>query len=1036
MSRNKDTGCATPHTRTELRDSPTTVAAWIRVVLAGSAVTLAAGIPALASAADAAGELQEVTVTGSRIASPNMTSTSPVQVVTAEDIKAGGRTDISDLLNNLPQVATNYQGQGLGNRSSGLSSAGGVANVDLRGLGPNRTLVLVNGRRLGVGSPNTSIASPAPDIDQIPSALVERIDVLTGGASAVYGSDAIAGVVNFITKKNFTGIQLDYDMSANWHNNDSEFARKTLADGGVTGPTGQVKDGKNTNITLTMGTDIADGRGNITAYFGYLKNHSVPSSARDFGACQMFANANLDGADCGGSGNSNYFTLVSGGDEYQVAGNQFVPWGTVETSNPPPIYNSQSLIYFGRDNTRYNAGFMANLEISDNVKPYAEFTFMNDRSYQEIAPSALFIASNPIGATGGVLVNCSNPLLSAQQRGLICSPADVLADAADPGSVSADLYVGRRNVEGGGRSSFFEHTNFRGVAGVKGDMFPGWSYDAYGQYYYTTFFTSNGGYLDWSKIVDALQVTGTAAAPLCVSGGTCVPYNIFAEGAVTQDQLANLYTPGTATGNTALRTIHGDVTGDLGQYGLQLPWTDNGVGVNIGYEYRSEHLQYAPDAAQLGGLLSGAGGAAVAIDNTISVQEEFIEVLVPLVSDKPGIHELLFDTGFRYSDYSTGVNTNTYKFELQYAPTTDFRFRGGYQRAIRAPSIVELFKPQNVGQIQIGSDPCAPTRDANNVQVAAAATAAQCAASGVTAAQYGNGGSTNTIPQGTAGQLTQSQGGNPLLNAEQADSYTLGVVLTPGFLPNMTASIDYYDIKLEDQINTLPANVILQQCTFGGDPFYCSQLSRNPATGGLTGASVAAGGYIIQTNVNVGAAEVEGIDLQTTYKLDLDGLGSLRFQLNGSYVLSSTTTPFPGAHTYDCAGLFGPTCQGVHPEWQHSLRTTWALPGNVDVAATWRYVGTAKLDHNDPDETLNNSVADFGGRPNIFNASIAAYNYFDISAAWKPNDWITVRGGINNIFDKTPPIVTSELVAGGAANTYELYDPLGMQLFAGISLKF
>jgi len=1033
MSVNKDTECGTPHTRSDLRGTRTTVAAWLRVAIAGSAITLAAGIPAIASAADAEADLQEVTVTGSRIASPNMTSTSPVQVITSEEIKAGGRTDITDLLNNLPQVSTNYQGQGLGNRSSGLSSAGGVANVDLRGLGPNRTLVLVNGRRLGVGSPNTSIASPAPDIDQIPGALVERIDVLTGGASAVYGSDAIAGVVNFVTKRNFTGIELNYDMSANWHDNDSDLAKGLLADAGYTGPTGQSKDGKNTNISLVMGADLADGLGNVTAYFGYLKNHSVPSSGRDFGSCQLFANDDLDGAFCSGSANANYFRGASN-IEYQVVGNQFVPWGSVETSSPPPIYNSQSLIYFGRDNTRYNGGFMAHLDISDNVKPYAEFSFMNDRSYQEIAPSGLFRDSNPIGDSGGYLVNCSNPLLSAQQRSLICTPTQIATDTTTPGSASADLRIGRRNVEGGGRSSFFEHTNFRGVAGVKGDLLPGWTYDAYGQYYYTTFFTSNGNYLDFQKITNALQVTGTAANPVCVGGGTCVPYNIFREGAVTQDMLAYLYTPGTATGNTTLRTIHGDVTGDLGQYGIKLPWTDNGVGVNVGYEYRNEHLQYSPDAAQLSGLLAGASGAAVAIDNTISVQEEFVELLVPLVQDKPGIHELLFDTGFRYSDYSTGVNTNTYKFELQYAPTTDFRFRGGYQRAIRAPSIVELYKPQNVGQIQIGTDPCAATR-VGVVITAAVATAAQCALSGVTAAQYGNGGSTNSVPQGAAGQLTQSQGGNPDLSAEQADSYTVGVILTPGFTPNLTASVDYFNIKLEDQINTLPANIIMQQCIFGGDPFYCTQLRRNPVTGGLTGASVAAGGYIIQTNVNIGAAEVEGIDLQATYKLDLDGLGSLRFQLNGSYLLSTTTTPYPGAHTYDCAGLFGPLCQGIHPEWSHSLRTTWALPQGLDVAVTWRYLGSTKLDNNDSDETLAGST--FGpGSIDTFNGSIAAYNYFDISASWHPRDWITVRGGINNVFDKTPPIVTSELISGGAANTYEVYDPLGMQLFAGITLKF
>src|SRR6185312_3240492 len=253
--------------------------------------------------------------------------------------------------NELPQIYSNMMGQDLGNRTSGLTTPGGVSTADLRGLGPNRTLVLVNGRRLGAGSPNTAIQSPAPDLDQIPAALVDRVDVITGGASATYGSDAVAGVINFILKKNFEGFQVDYQIGQNWHDNSNGQARRLLDDGGVDPITGSTHDGRNQSVNVVAGTNFADDRGNLTAYFGYLKSDPVASGERDFGGCQLALDDTLDGAHCTGSGNSNRFQL-SGGPFYAVVGNQFVPWGTTE-SNPPAIFNSQKYIYMGRADQRY-----------------------------------------------------------------------------------------------------------------------------------------------------------------------------------------------------------------------------------------------------------------------------------------------------------------------------------------------------------------------------------------------------------------------------------------------------------------------------------------------------------------------------------------------------------------------------------------------------------------------------------------------------------------------------------------------------------
>jgi len=998
------------------------IRAAVRLALAFTAL---AGRPAGAQEAPA---IEEVIVTGSRIAAANMTSTSPILSVSSDEMKIGGRMDITDMLNQLPQINANYLGQDIGNRTSGLSSAGGVSTASLRGLGPSRTLVLVDGRRLGAGSPQTVISAPGPDVDQIPVALVERVEVVTGGASAVYGSDAIAGVINFITRRNFEGLQLDAQLGSNWHDNSNGFMRSRLADAGLTGPHGSTWDGSTVNASLTAGANLLDGRGNVTGYFTYQKLDPVRSTDRDFGSCQLAYTDALDDVVCQGSSNSNYFGPRPGNAAYSVKGNQFVPRSTAGLS-PPAFFNSQGYIYMQRGDERYNAGFITHVDVNEFVKPYAEFSFMNDRTHQEVAPTALFRNSQVLTDTGNYRVNCSNPLLSAQQAAILCTPQQIAADLLNPGSVSADVEIGRRNVEGGGRTYDYEHTNYRLALGTKGSIADGWSYDTYGQYYYTSFSNINGNDFSFDKIANALQVTGTAAAPRCISAGACVPYNIFSDGGVTQAALDYLETLGTATGSTELRTFHADLSGDLGVHGIKVPLAEDGVGVNVGYEYRRERVRYVPDAAYESGLIVGTGGAYPRIDNALSVREGFAEVRVPIIQQRPGVHELLLDTGYRYSDYSTGVKTDTYKFELQYAPIADYRLRASYNRAIRAPSVVELFVPQLVGKIAFGEDPCAPG-EATGV---AAEPLAKCLNTGVTAAQYGNGGSTNTIPQGTAGQLTQLQGGNPALRPEQADSYTLGLTLQPSSLPDFTGSIDYYRIKLKDAVGPLDAQVIMRNCLDTADPKYCSQIRRQPLTGTLNGASVTGGGYIVQTNVNIGSSLLEGIDVQAGYRLGLGDFGSLRLLVNGAYQLSNDTTPLPGGGTYECAGLFGPTCQTVNPRWRHTARASWNFRPDLSFVATWRFLGSVKLDNNDSSPLLLGSAL---GDIATFRAKMPAVSYLDLAASWEAGKHLQVRGGISNAFDRDPPLASFELVSGGAPNYYEFYDGLGRQLFLAVSAKF
>jgi iron complex outermembrane recepter protein len=1009
-------------------------------------------------------QIQEVVVTGSRIASPNGTSASPIQVVSSQDIQITGKTDISDILYQMPQLSNNQVGQDFSNRTSGLTTPGGLSTADLRGLGPNRTLVLVDGIRLGQGSPQTAISAPAPDLDQIPTALIERVEVLTGGASSVYGSDAIAGVVNFIMKKNFQGIEVDGQWGGNWHDNRSKFMEDRLATfvPKTTALTGDKFDGQNRNFSIVMGTNFSEGAGNVTGYFNYEHMDPVAGSDRDIGQCQLTeqfdADGNVNGSQCIGSSNANRFTPGTGpnkGTRYAVMGNQFVPWSPTLPSAVPTEFNSQPFIYIQREDDRYMAGFMAHDDLTDAIKPYMSFNFMNDQTHQVVAPAAAFTTGNP--NTGGpYFVNCGNPYLSAQEQGIMgCTPAQITApDQTNPAN-QVPFTIGRRNVEGGPRASDYEHMNYRAVLGLKGNLGDAWNYDAYGQYYYVNFRTINTNYLSYANIDNALLATRDPTGAVVCAGGQpgCVPWNIFQDGGVTQDQLNYLYLLGTGTGNNSLRTIHGDITGELGKYGIKMPTAHDGIGVNVGFEHRKETVQYVPDAAFNSGQLSGLGGTEAPVNNSIGVGEEFIEIRAPLLQDLPLAKDLVLGLGGRHSLYTSSGSTNTYKVDLQYSPIEDIRFRGSWQRAIRAPSVSELYNQQSIGQAALGNDICAPTQDNNGNNVPPTYTLAQCLntlkslnkGAGPTPAQVaeftalynaGVSGVGNQIPQAVSGQLAQVIGGQPGLQPEVARSVTFGVAFQPTAIPKLTGSIDWWQIRVDGAVGTYPAFVLQNNCATTGNPFYCSQIVRQPGFFyGLNG-TIPAGGYILQLNYNIASLLYSGVDVQTNYKMDLPaGFGSLDWQLVGSYSQHVSTQPLPGGGSYDCAGLWGSTCQTVNPRWRHTLRTTWVTPWNVDASIAWRFIGKVGQDNNDPNPLLFGAT--YSGGFDFFDQQLPNVSYFDVAATWHVQKWLDVRAGIDNLFDRDPPIITNpSLQGGGEANTFATYDLLGRQVYVAFTAKF
>ena len=984
----------------------------------------------------------EVVVTGSRIPQPNLKSVSPIQAVSQQEFQLTGTTDAIDLLNTLPQNFQNSKAD-FSNTPNPLTVAGGVSTADLRGLGPQRTLVLVNGRRLGIGDPNTADPNPAPDLDQIPVALIDHVEVLTGGASATYGSDAVAGVVNFIMKKDFEGVQLDAQYGADEHDNHETAIQSAEHAAGINPATGSKWDGNSSMLSLVIGANAPDNKGNVTGYFEFRNQDPVTEGDRDYSGCFLTLGA-PDNCTAGESSNSNRFQEINdginshNGSRFTVIGNNFQPFGTTGGS-PPLFFNSSPYEYLQRQDTRYLGGFFAHYEVNSWLQPYMEVSFMNDTSSEQIAPSGLFTTGVP--GLGGYYVNCGNPFLGGNVAGsealqLGCTPAEI----ASPNQVGAAngnqklLVIGRRNIEGGGRTSSYDHMNYRIVGGAKGDIGDtGFHYDAYGSYYYTSLFQANGNYLSINGIQNALIVGGTAANPVCLQGNSCVPYNIFNQGGVTQAAEQSLLEPGTDHGTIEEAIWEADVTGDLGKWGIKSPWASDPVAVSVGMQHRWDHEIFAPDQAELSGDLSGAGGASVSVNNAIGVMEEYFETRIPIVQKMPFIDDLNISGGFRNSDYSTSGSVQTYKIGGEWAPTADVTFRASYDRAIRAASILEAFTPQTVtltSALGLTGDPCAPITNSSGVIIGAApATLAQCEHTGVTAAEYGNGGTTNTIQQCVSSQCGLLTGGNPHLTPEIADTYSIGATFTPSFLHGFTGSIDYFNITINGEIGTANLLGVFDACL--DNNIGCNNVVRT-SNGFLTGSTKAGGGYIVGLNANVGEDKESGVDFQFSYRHPIpammghDDLGSLGFNFYATYLISR------GLPGQDCAGLFGPECQTVNPQWRHTFQMTWNTPWNWLARLQWRYISGTTLDENSTQPGLTAGPGNF----DPFDNSMPAVSYLDLSAAWRVTSNLTVRGGINNILDTDPPIISQGLVGTGSPNAYPTYDLLGRVMFLSATVKF
>jgi outer membrane receptor protein involved in Fe transport len=959
---------------------------------------LGVGLPSLAFAQDEAAD-DEIVVTGSRIPSANAVTASPVTTIGNVEFDIRGTTRVEDLVNTLPQALA---AQGA-NTSNGAT---GTAQVNLRGLGSVRTLVLVDGRRLQYGS----AISSAPDVNQIPAALVERVEVLTGGASAVYGSDAIGGVVNFIMIKDFEGVRVDGQLSGYQHSNGNDLAEYENGLRGFPLPEKNAFDGRGQEVTLIIGANTEDGRGNVTAYAGYRNNDAILQADRDHSACAYQARSaaqdaafGANGLRCGGSATGSIGTFfVNGLQPTATPGTYTLDTTTGNTFvSGVDLFNFAPTNFFQRPDERYVLGAFAHYEVNEHLDVYSDAMFYDYTSDAQIAFSGTFFVPSTI--------NCDNPFLSAQQASIICG-----VNAGVAGQVGG-VYPGRRLVEGNPRNDHIRLTSFRLVGGVRGEIFEGWNYDAFFQYANTHNAQQYQNDVSTTRLLQALDVINGPGGPQCrdTSNG-CVPLNIWQIGGVTPAAVGFVSVPSFQDGDTFQYMGQINLSGDLGQYGMKSPWAEDGIGLAGGFEWRKEQLDYNPDALFQSGDLAGQGGTTPPTSGTIENTDFYVEARVPLASGMAFAESLAFEGGYRHSDNSVGGGYSSWKLLGDWQVTPEFRIRGGWQRAVRAPNVIEAFSPQQTGLTVLSEDPCGPTM---------LATAAQCALTGLPAALYG-------APNldSPAAQYNGIFGGNPNLGPETSDTYTAGIVLTPGdYVPgNLLLSVDYFDITVDNVISTISAQSAIDNCIASGDPAFCSLIVRNPANGSLWQG---VGNGFTLTNQNLASLTTSGIDINANWGFDFEeiGLGNAGgFNLDfvGTYLLEFEIGEFPGSPIQVCDGFYGGACGSPRPEWRHKVRATWEMPIGVDFSVTHRMFSSVDVD---------------GGAalPDTFTRKVLeSRHYIDVAASYNIFENWNVRVGVNNITDKDPPS-TTETAGFSNGNTYpQTYDAQGRYLFLGTTIDF
>lgn len=962
------------------------------IVAGGLAVAAAPG--AVAQEDDTEARQETVVVTGSRIAKQDFVSNSPVSTVGAEQFELTGTVNTESLLNTLPQTVP-----GLDRTSN--NPGGGFATVDLRGLGAGRTLVLIDGRRV---VPTTG--GGVVDINNIPTALIERVEVLTGGASAVYGADAVAGVVNFILKDDFEGAE----FNAGWEG--------TIEQG----------DAQIWSASATVGGNFANDRGNAVVSLGYASREALFQGDRDFSTFAQFDDGEGGLFDGGSSGvpQGAIFGAFSGASGFGPG--IFNEDGTIRpfvtAGDDNDFYNYAPVNFLQLPQERIQLNAQADFDITDRVNVYVDGFFANNEVPQQLAPTPIF---EPRTTTEQVSLD-GNPFIdpTAQQiiSDAIGSGVDTDGDGIDDTFDIGAFGIRRRLEEVGPRISNDEFTSFQVTAGINFDITDSWNADIYFQEGRTKNSSTQEGNVNVDRFFQALNLADADGDgnvdvdafgnPTCAddnSNGSfvpCAPLNIFGQGNISPESADFIRTLVNSEADYTVTNLVANLVGDTSGL-FELP--GGPIGLAFGAEYREEDFVFRPSQDLAASTIAGFNGSPPIPESSFDVYGIYGEAYVPILKDAPFADILALELAYRDENYSVrglssnGFDTEAWKIAGEWAPIEDIRFRASFNTTVRSPSITELFAPQGEN-FPGASDPCASGFDGT------ATTQALCEALGVPAANVGS--ANIDLP---SGQVREISGGNPELEPETGETLTLGFVAQPRFIDGLSVSVDYFDIQIEEAITAFGggANNVISTC-FGdadlggvGSPF-CNAITRG-GSGLITSVSVA--------SQNVALATLKGIDFQASYSHDLGGVGIVGFDYVGTYTDESDTIPFEGGGAITCAGEFGADCGEPLPHYGHRLVGKWAN-GPFNAQATWRYIGAT-----DDDGGLGITLAV---------PELDAESYFDISGAWDVNDNLTFTAGIDNLLDTEPPILGDNQEQ---ANTFPAtYDVFGRTLFLNARVKF
>lgn len=952
-----------------------------------------------------------IVVTGSRIASPALESAAPLQIIDQVAIDDAGATNVQELLLENPVFGTPALSR---TNSAFLTSGTGVATVDLRDLGSDRTLVLVNGRRVVAGLPGSSIV----DLNVIPTQFVQQIDVLTGGASSLYGSDAVAGVVNFVYKKDFEGIEANGQYGITEEGDDQRY-----------------------QANVTVGTNVDDGRGNIMVHFGYSNEGGIFSRQR--------SNTQVDDADTAAfiTGDINDFGVpfepffssfplqgrfdVNGtagsGDDFTFDPITGVLRSTFSANGDgvigPDGFNRQAFRTIAVPVERYLFAAAGTYEFTDDINFFFEGTFSKTKSSREIEPFALS-SGDIFPATGGRV-----PIETDVNGVLVVNPLvpQAIVDASQDidGDGLRDIGFARRIEEFGPRQGSTTRDMYRFVVGFDGQLFDDkfrWdvSYNygstsenqsSSGQVNVLNFRNALAGVPDVNDINNNGSTTDTVCADANAVAQGCVPINIFGIGAITPEALA--YTNAEASFQTDItqQVVQGNISGSL----FDLP--GGPLGIAAGVEYRKESSVEELDALTNAGL--NAGNAIPDTSGSFDVVEGFVELNLPILSDTPFFELLEVGGAVRVADYSTVGSVVSYNGKITWKPISDITLRGSYSRSVRAPNVGELFSGLSQTFPSGLTDPCA------GVGAAGGGTAGDvCRADpGVAANIAANG--TFTLTQADLQGISGFNGGNPDLFEETADTWTVGAVINPrsiDALRNLTITVDYYNIDISDVIAAPPRAFTLDQCYNQDNQNFCSLITRRAVGDAVNSAGSI--DLINATAINGAVLQTEGLDVTANYQTSLDAIGldgSLSARIAYTHLFEYNFQPAVTAAADPQAGEIG-TAQD---------RFTANLAFS-EGPLRWSMTGTFISKSFEDDQFC----ASFGLDAEC--VSVGAEFYLDSQVNVKVTEEFELYLGVDNLLDNKAPNLLSGTTFNvtGTDTAADVYDVFGRRFYTGVRMRF